>query len=650
MLSVSGLSTGFSGKLLFEGLTFQVKSKDRFGLIGKNGAGKSTLLKIIAGEQEYEKGGIVFQPGITIGYLPQEIKIEGNRTVVDEAKQAFKELLDLDAKIKDIEVALTVRTDYESDSYMQLIHDLNDFHERLALFDATEIDSKTERILKGLGFDQTDFDRNLSEYSGGWQMRVVLTKILLTMPDLILLDEPTNHLDIESILWLEEFFINYPGSLLMVSHDKMFLDNVTNKTLEIVNGKSYDYKAPYSKFLQLRQERIELQTSAKKNQDQFIKQQERFIERFRSKSTKSKQVQSKLKQLDKVERIAIDDVETSEINLRFPPAPRSGDKALKVEDVAKYYDDKKVFENLNFEVLRGEKVAFVGKNGMGKTTLVKIINGMKTTKGELTLGHNVEMGYYAQVQEKTLNPGDTIFETLDNIATDEWRNVSKLRGLLGAFLFTEEEVDKKVRVLSGGEKSRLAIAKLLLKAYNLLVLDEPTNHLDIASKEILKNALKQYNGTLIIVSHDRDFLQGLTDKTYEFIDGTVREHLGSIDEFLTKHETESFRDFEQEKKVEKAKVVEEKPTSKSKVNYQEKKDSEKASRVIRKDIIKAEKKIERVENDIANLEKQLQDPAVMTNQTQSAELILRHSELQKDLDMHMARWEKLESDLTEISK
>lgn len=652
MLTVSGLTAGYSGHDIFTNISFQIKEKERVGLIGKNGAGKSTLLKIIAGIQPHQSGGLVFQPGTEVGYLPQEIKIEGNKPIFQEALKAFDRILAMQREIKSIEQQLETRTDYESESYMNLIARLSELHEKLQVLDSSEMESKTEKVLKGLGFRSHEFSRPITEFSGGWQMRVELAKILLQMPELILLDEPTNHLDIESIMWLENFFSNYPGGILMVSHDKMFLDNVTNKTIEIVNKKVYDYKAPYSKFLQIREERIEMQKAQKKNQDQYIKQQERFIERFRAKNTKAKQVQSKLKQLDKIERVEVDDVESSQINITFPPAPRAGDRVIQVKDLGKAYGSHNVFQHVNFEIRRGEKVAFVGKNGAGKTTLVKIINGMKPTSGEYIKGHNVEKGYYAQIQESTLNEEDTVFDTLDKIATDEWRNVSRLRGLLGAFLFGEEDIDKKVKVLSGGEKSRLALAKLLLKPYNLLVLDEPTNHLDITSKEVLKNALNQYNGTLIVVSHDREFLQDLTDKTYEFVEGTVKEHLGSIDEFLDKKKAEHFRAFETEKDLQPSqstkKEVPQKLHTPSKQEYQQRKALEKEERLLHKEINKLERKIETLETSLAELEEKLADPTLIEDVESSKEFFFKHGEVKKQLDQYMARWEKNEERRSEL--
>lgn len=649
MLAVSGLTAGYSGTDIFKNISFQVTGKDNIGLIGKNGAGKSTLLKLIKGLINPTEGGIVFQPNVTVGYLPQEIKVNSTLSIFDEAKKAFAFILEKEKEIKRIEHELAERTDYESDSYMELITKLSELHEKLGMFDAADTDSKTERTLKGLGFKPEEFQKPINEFSGGWQMRVELAKILLAMPDIILLDEPTNHLDIESIMWLEDFFNSYPGCIMMVSHDKMFLDNVTNRTFELVNGKLYDYKANYSKFLELREERLLLQRAAKKNQDQYIKQQERFIERFKAKNTKAKQAQSKLKQLEKIERVEVDDVSTSDIRISFPPAPRSGDKVLVADNLKKAYDTKVVFNGVEFEILRGEKVAFVGKNGMGKTTMVKLINGMKPTSGELKIGHNVHLGYYAQVQENTLDMEASVFDTLDKIATDEWRNVSRLRGLLGAFLFGAEDIDKKVKVLSGGEKSRLAMARLLLEPYNLLVLDEPTNHLDISSKEILKNALKEYNGTLVIVSHDREFLQGLTDKTYEFVDGIVKEHLGTIDEFLEKKKHENFRSFEVNPQKPEPKKKEEK-TSSEKVNYQQKKELEKDIRRLKKDISNTEKKVETKEIELEDIESKMTDPDLMGDIEKSKEITFKHGQIQKELNQYLARWEKQLAELEELEK
>ena len=488
-------------------------------------------------------------------------------------------------------------------------------------------------------------------------MRVELGKLLLQMPSLLLLDEPTNHLDIESIIWLEEFFQNYPGALMMVSHDRMFLDHITNRTVEIVFGRCYDYKVPYSKYFDLREERFQNQMAAYQNQQRYIAQQERFIARFRAKNTKAKQVQSKIKQLEKLERVEFDELDNQAIQFRFPPAPRSGDTVLRAIELDKSYGPNLVLKNLEFEIDRGDRVAFVGKNGEGKSTLVKMVTGKEGFDGTLTIGHNVEVGYYAQIQEGTLNPEQTVFETVDNIATGEWRNIARLRGLLGAFLFGPEDVDKRVKVLSGGEKSRLALAKLLLHPVNLLILDEPTNHLDISAKEVLKQALIHYNGTLIVVSHDRDFLQGLTNKTYEFSNQRIKEHLGPIKEFLNHHEVESFRQFESEPKPSASKSKPEpkkatEPTSNkaTKRNYKERKEHEKAMRQLKREMHNCEKRITQLEEEIGDLEKKMQDPDFFSAKSEGQDAIYKHADLQKELEHTMERWEKAGEKLEALEK
>ncbi len=662
MISINNISVSFDGNDLFKGISFVITPKDRIGLVGKNGVGKSTLLKIIYGLQEPNGGDIAISDGRTIGYLPQEVKNDSEKTVYDETLTVFDEIIRLEKEIDEINRQLEERTDYESDSYTQLIHDLTEKHDKLNLMDSSKIESNVGKVLKGLGFTEEEFHRPMSSFSGGWQMRVELSKLLLLKPDLLLLDEPTNHLDIESILWLEDYFNNYPGSLIMISHDRAFLDNVTNRTIEIVFGRIYDYKVPYSKYFVLREERMETQLAALKNQQKYIAQQERFIERFKAKASKAKQAQSKQKQLDKLERLEIDELDTQQIDFRFPPAPRAGDVVFKADSVSKWYGEKQVFHDVNLEVERGEKVAFVGKNGMGKSTLVKIISEELEHGGELKIGHNVKIGYYAQIQENTLNANDTVLSTIEEAATsDEWSNVARIRGLLGAFLFGEEDVDKRVKVLSGGEKSRLALAKLLLDPVNLLILDEPTNHLDIASKEVLKRALINYDGAMIVVSHDRDFLKGLTDKTYEFINGTVKEHLGDIDYFLSKHQVETFRDFESsdggsyqkkesEPKKEKPaqKPAEKKADSGSSLSYEERKELDKQIRKVRNDVQKREKKISESEKAIEELEVKMADPANYVDGQPSKQLFFEHSELNQKLETYMAQWEELSEELDKL--
>lgn len=655
MISLDSISINFGGRELFNNLSFVINPKDRIGLVGKNGVGKSTLMQIIIGHRKPDTGGISIQDGKTIGYLPQEINVTSRKTILEETLTVFAESMNLEKDIENINKELETRTDYESDSYIALIEKLTDSHERLQLLGSGKQESEAEKVLKGLGFAPSDFSRPINEFSGGWQMRVELGKLLLMMPSLLLLDEPTNHLDIESIIWLEEFFKNYPGALMMVSHDRMFLDEVTNRTVELVFGRSYDYKVPYSKYFELREERYQNQLAAYENQQRYIAQQERFIERFKAKNTKAKQAQSKMKQLDKLERVEFDELDNQSIQFRFPPAPRSGDTVLRGKQVGKSYDAKLVLQNLDFEIERGDRVAFVGKNGEGKSTLVKLINGKEGHTGELTIGHNVAIGYYAQIQEGTLSADQTVFETLDNIATGEWRNISRLRGLLGAFLFGAEEIDKKVKVLSGGEKSRLALAKLLLDPVNLLILDEPTNHLDLSAKEVLKQALLHYNGTLIVVSHDRDFLQGLTNKTYEFNNHKIKEHLGEISEFLDHHRVDTFRQFEAEPKVMSkpkpaAKKVEAEKKQTPKLSHQERKDREKGIRQAKRDIHNFEKSITQLEDDIAALEVQMQDPEFFTANPDGKNAIYKHADLQKELDKTLERWEEAGELLEKLEK
>tara|TARA_B100000795_G_scaffold75023_3_gene53293 strand:+ start:22287 stop:24221 length:1935 start_codon:yes stop_codon:yes gene_type:complete len=635
-----------SGKELFANLSFMIREKDRIGLVGKNGAGKSTLLKIIAKALDPTSGTVDISSEKRVGYLPQEMNWEYDKTVFGETQEVFKEVLDLEQELKDINVQFVERTDYESDSYSGLIERLNEIHAKLGTMESEKMESKIEKVLKGLGFYREDFDKPLAEFSGGWQMRVELAKILLTEPDLLLLDEPTNHLDIESILWLEEYFQGYPGAIVMVSHDRRFLDNITNRTIEIVFGKIYDYKSAYSQYLILRQERYDTQIATFKNQQKHIDQQEKFISRFKAKASKSKQVQSKIKMLDKIDRIEMDEFDESSIQFRFPPAPRSGAVVVEANDVDKHYEDKHVLKNLNFKIQRGDRIAFVGKNGMGKTTLVKLITGEEKGTGELILGHNVAQGYYAQVQEKTLRKDATVLETLEDEATGDWTKTNKLRGLLGAFLFRDSDIDKKVKVLSGGEKSRLALARLLLVENNLIILDEPTNHLDMRAKDVLKQALQDFDGTLIIVSHDRDFLSELTTKTFEFTPTGTKEHLGDISEFLDKYKYEHFRELEQTSKAEKKAALKKadtpEPAEKEKRSYENKKTQEKEERQLRSDLNKVEKKIEKLELELAEMENKMSDPTFYDGENEaSKKMFFEHAEIQKNLDINMQEWEAI---------
>ncbi len=643
MISLNSISVSFSGIDLFRNISLVINERDRIGLVGKNGVGKSTLLKIILGHQEADSGSVVIPDGRKIGYLPQEMVFERTQTIWTETQKAFKELNELKAREAEIQVELTERTDYESDSYQKIIEELGAIHIRLEIIDDGKDEQKAEQILLGLGFQRTDFDRKITEFSGGWQMRVELAKLILQQPDLLLLDEPTNHLDIDSILWLEDFFIEYPGAIMMISHDRMFLDNITNRTVEIVNGRIYDYAVSYSKFVSIRHDRIEQQKAAFDNQQKYIAQQERFIERFRAKNTKAKQVQSKIKQLDKLDRVDIDETDANSIQFRFPKAPRSGDVAVKARDCSKSYGEKNIFSNVDFDIFRGERIAFVGRNGMGKTTMIKMIVGDEFGEGELKTGHNVEVGYYAQIQEKTLDPESTVEKVIENEATGDNAKIHRVRALLGAFLFGSEDYNKKVKVLSGGEKSRLALAKLLLRECNLLILDEPTNHLDISAKEVLKTALKEYNGTLIVVSHDREFLQGLTDRTFEFKDGKVKEHIGTIDDFLSGYEIRSFREFEGagDKTSSKApeKVAKPEKRDENGLSNKERRALEKELKQLKNQLRSLERKIDTQEKKIADVELILADPEAF-KAAENKDVFHQHAEMQLKLEDYMHRWEK----------
>jgi len=650
MLNVSNLGVNFQGTDLFQGITFLVNKKDRIGLVGKNGAGKSTILKIIAGVQVPSEGQVDLQGEIEVGYLPQEFNYNSDRSVLDETKMAFEKVILTEQRIEAISLEIGTREDYESEAYQELIEELNHLYEVLNHLDADKSDSKIERVLKGLGFAEKDFGRPLREFSGGWQMRVELAKLILAKPEVLLLDEPTNHLDIESILWLETFFNEYDGALIMISHDRMFLDNVTNRTIEIVHGRIYDYKVAYSKFLTLREERVQQQESAFKNQQSYIKQQEKFIERFRAKAAKAKQVQSKIKQLDKIERVQFDDVDGSEIAFRFPTPPRSGELVTEAQDLDKSYGDHQVLKNLNFKILRGERVAFVGKNGMGKSTLIKLLVGEEEGEGMVRLGHNVELGYYAQVQENTLNPKRSVLQTLEDVATGDWSKGHRLRALLGSFLFRDEDMDKKVSVLSGGEKSRLALSRMLLKDNNLLILDEPTNHLDLASKDVLKKALMDYEGTLILVSHDRSFLQDLTERTFEFKDGKIKEHSGDINDFLAHHHVDNFRAFELDPTAKVVKTTKKtEKVSENKEDYANRKERTKKLRSLQKEVQKLERRMEQMEEELKQLELKMADPEVHANEPElSKKLFFEHADLKLRIEQKLGSWEKLSEEKEEL--
>jgi ATP-binding cassette subfamily F protein 3 len=633
MITVGNLSVLFGGVPLFEEISFMIQARDRVGLTGKNGAGKSTLLKIIARKQEPSSGTVAVPQGYRIGYLPQEMKHNSGKTIFEEAKTAFAEVLSLEDELNRLGKELEVRTDYESESYHKIIDRISEASQRLSVLGSGTIYGETEKVLSGLGFKQEDMGRQMDEFSGGWKMRVELAKILLQMPDAVLLDEPTNHLDIESIQWLESFLSDYPGAVVLVSHDRAFLDAVTNRTIEITLGKIEDYKASYSKYVELRKERREQQMAAYLNQKKMIEDTEKFIERFRYKASKAVQVQSRIKQLDKVDRIEVEDEDTSAIHFRFPPAPRSGKVVLTASGISKAFGEKTILKPLNFLVERGEKIAFVGKNGEGKTTLSRIITGQLDSTGTLEPGHNVKLGYFAQNQADMLNPDITVMQTLEQVAGTT--TTQQIRNLLGAFLFGGDAVDKKVKVLSGGEKGRLAIARLLLEPVNFLVLDEPTNHLDMRSKDILKEALKQYDGTLILVSHDREFLDGLCNKVFEFSGGNIKEFPGGIFEFLQSRKLESLKELEVPVKQASPVKVKEEPRQ----NRQAQQQGDKERKQLDTRIRNLEERISTAEAEVSRLEEKLADPEVYADRSASSALLADHAKAKTALDALMSDWE-----------
>ncbi|MDE6304510.1 MAG: ATP-binding cassette domain-containing protein [Paramuribaculum sp.] len=650
MVSVQNLSVEFSAKSLFDNISFVVNKRDKIALVGRNGAGKSTMLKIIAGLQNPTSGTVSTARDMTIGYLPQQMVLSDTCTAIEEARKAFAHIDSMKARLAELNDELASRTDYETQSYQELIEAMTSLTERLAMEESDSSEAEIEKTLIGLGFSRGDFNRPTSEFSGGWRMRIELAKILLQRPDLLLLDEPTNHLDIESIQWLENFLITKAGAVMLVSHDKAFIDNITNRTIEISLGKIYDYSVNYSKYLVLRAERLEQQMRAYQNQQKQIQDTEEFIERFRYKATKSVQVQSRIKQLAKIERIEVDEVDNSRLSLRFPPAPRSGDYPVIADDVAKAYGDHLVFSNATFTIKRGEKVAFVGKNGEGKSTMVKCIMGEIPYDGTLKIGHNVKIGYFAQNQAQLLDGEITVFDTIDRVAVGDIR--TKIRDILGAFMFGGEASDKKVKVLSGGEKTRLAMIKLLLEPVNLLILDEPTNHLDIKTKDILKQAIKDFNGTVIVVSHDRDFLDGLVEKVYEFGGGKVRECLGGIYEFLEKKKLASLNELglsksptgQQPATVEQPKdSTPQKQAPAPRLSYAEQKEQEKLLKRARKKVEEAEAAIAELEQAVADIE------AEMSAGTYSPEIMERHESARKKLDNAMSVWELASEELDELT-
>ncbi len=647
MISINNLSIHFTGNPLFEDVTFVVGDKDRIGLVGKNGAGKTTLMRIICGTQEPETGIVIIPSGTTVGYLPQEMAFKNTgKTVFEEAIKAFSEALKIENEIKHITLEISKRTDFETDSYYKLLQSLTEANDRFQILGGHDIQGNTEKILSGLGFSASDFNRQVAEFSGGWQMRVELAKILLQKPSVILLDEPTNHLDIESIQWLEDFLSSYEGAVILVSHDRIFLDNITTRTIEISLGKIYDYKANYSTYETLRADRRENQIASFNNQQKQIEQSEKFIERFRYKSTKSRQVQSRIKLLDKLDRIEVEDIDESSIHFRFPPAPSPGRVVIEADHITKKYGEHTVLSDISFLIDKNDRIAFVGKNGEGKTTLSRIIIKDLEYTGKCEQGHNVSIGYYAQNQSELLDPEKTVFETIDDVAVGDVRK--RIRAILGSFLFAEDDIMKKVKVLSGGEKSRLAIAKLLLKPVNLLVLDEPTNHLDMRSKDILKQALLHYNGTLVIVSHDRYFLHGLATKIFEFKQQKIRQYIGDIYEFLNSRKIDTLRQLEISGKIKQG-TKEEKNTG-QKLNWEKKKLLDKDARRVRGEIEKSESEIERLESEISEMDKALINPETYKTILDSADLYTKYNKLKKDIELQMELWEKSHAGLQKIEK
>lgn len=651
MISINSLTVAFGGFTLLDSIDFHISENDKIGLVGKNGAGKSTVMKLICGLQSPTSGSIDKPNDIRIGYLPQIMDHHKGRTVMEEALTAFDQVNAIQEELDTIGVTLASRTDYESESYMNLISRMNDLSDALAFFHSEPPEVLAEKTLLGLGFKDSDFGRKTETFSQGWNMRIELAKILLSDPDVLLLDEPTNHLDIESIEWLEDYLKNRKGSLLLVSHDRKFLDNVTNRTVEIMLGHIHDYKVPYSQYVELRKERLAQQTAAYENQQRMIEKTEEFINRFRYKPTKSNQVQSRIKQLEKLDRIEIDETDNVRLTVKFPPAPRAGDIVFKASGITVGYPGKVVFTDADIEVKRGEKVALIGRNGEGKTTLMRVIAGeLDPIKGEAKRGYNVSLGYYAQNQEDILDQKLTVWETLDNIAVGDIR--TKLRDILAQFLFRGEDIDKKVSILSGGERARLGMAKFMLQPYNLLALDEPTNHMDIKSKEILKQALRAYDGTLIVVSHDRDFLDGLVDKMYEFRDGKVKEHLGGVSDFLEKRKIENLRELERRfgpaasPSANSANAKDVPVTDKDRAREDfEKRRSES------KEIAKLKRRVEFLENEIGKIEGKMKEiEKVLSNPSKDddiMELTRTYLEHKRDLDHKTAEWESLMEKLDE---
>ena len=637
MISLDNLSVSYGGWTLFYGISFLINEKDRIGLVGKNGAGKTTLLRIITGEQQPTEGAVTMNGECTIGYLPQQMRVADTTTLKAETEKAFDEVLRLEAEIAALTAEVAERTDYESEEYEALLHRMNDAQDRYHILGGDTREADIEKTLLGLGFKRTDFDRATSEFSGGWRMRIELAKLLLRRPSIFLLDEPTNHLDIESIQWLEEYLRNYNGAVLLISHDRAFLDNVTTRTVELSLGHIYDYKVPYSKFVELRAERRAQQMAAYENQQKLIEKTEEFIEKFRYKPTKSNQVQSRIKQLERLERIEVEEEDLATLNIKFPPAPRSGQIVAEIKEVGKAFGEKRIFSDATFTIERGQKIALVGRNGEGKTTMARMIIGeLEQTEGTIKLGANVNIGYYAQNQDDLMDGEFTVFDTLDRVAVGDIR--TRLRDILGAFLFRGEDIDKKVKVLSGGERSRLAMARLMLEPYNLLVLDEPTNHMDMRSKDILKRAIQKYDGTVIVVSHDRDFLDGMVDRIYEFRDGGVKEYLGGIYYFLEKRKVESLQEIE--RKDTPIATTSTKESSTGKLSYEQKKEQEKILRKLRKAVETIEAELADIEAKIAAYDKKFAT-ATEYNEADYND----YNDLKAQYDKQMHEWEKASYEL-----
>ncbi len=646
MVSVNQLAVEFGGFSLFNDVSFLVNPKDKLGLAGKNGAGKSTLLKILAGIQSPTRGVVSIPKDIKIGYLPQHMKHDDTGTVWEEVEKAFGELKVLESEIEKLNLQLAERTDYESESYLDLIHKLTEKNDRLSLLGGGNYASDIEITLKGLGFERTDFERLTSEFSGGWRMRIQLAKILLQKPDVFLLDEPTNHLDIESIQWFEDFLKGYGGAVVLVSHDRAFLDNITKRTIEIQMGKIYDYKASYTEYLKLREERREQQLAAYRNQQKMIEDTEKFIERFRYQATKAVQVQSRIKQLEKIERIEVDEFDNSSLRIKFPPAPHSGSITIDGKGVSKSYGSLEVLKDVDYTIERGEKVAFIGRNGEGKTTMARMIMNEIDFMGSLKLGHQVKIGYFAQNQADLLDENLTVLETIDHVAVGDIR--LKIRDLLGAFMFSGEAVEKKVSVLSGGERTRLAMVKLLLEPVNLLVLDEPTNHLDIRSKELLKQAVKDFEGTVVVVSHDREFLDGLVDKVYEFRNKQMKEHLGGIYEFLERKKLESLSELEARSSSKKVKVEKayEVKSAEGKLSYEERKEISRKHKKAQQLVRKCEEEVASIESHIEELDIQMQDVANASD----PDFVKKYQEVNSSLELKMQEWEDLHEELEKVEE